>query len=83
MKISLPFILDPISKKPSVSLTNLIVSILFLLVAAALDLAGKVRDTSVALEYFGISSALYFSRRVTINGRSFSSESEKNKEENN
>lgn len=81
MKVSLPFVLDPITKKASVSLTNLVISILFLLVAAAMDLAGKVKDTSIALEYFGISSALYFSRRVNINGRNFSSESEQKNEE--
>lgn len=81
MKVSIPFVLDPITKKASVSLTNLVISILFLLVAAAMDLAGKVKDTSIALEYFGISSALYFSRRVNINGRSFSSESEQKNEE--
>lgn len=78
MRVKIPFVLDPLTNKPSVSLTNLVISILFLIVAAALDLAGKVRDTSVALEYFGVSSALYFSRRININGRSFSSESEKN-----
>lgn len=77
MQLKLPFIQDPITKKPSVSLTNLVISILFLLVAGALDLAGKVKGTSVALEYFGVSSALYFSRRINLNGRSFSSESEK------
>lgn len=76
MKINLPFILDPITKKPSVSLTNLAISIFFLLVSASLDLAGKVKDTSIATEYFGISSALYFSRRISINGRNYSSESE-------
>jgi hypothetical protein len=77
MQLKLPFIQDPITKKPSVSLTNLAISILFLLVAASLDLAGKVKNTSVALEYFGVSSALYFSRRINLNGREFSSESEK------
>jgi hypothetical protein len=81
MKVTIPFVLDPITKKASVSLTKLVISILFLLVSAALDLAGKVRDTSIALEYFGVSSALYFSRRININGRSFSSESEQKNEE--
>jgi len=77
MQLKLPFIQDPITKKPSVSLTNLAISTLFLLVAASLDLAGKVKDTSIALEYFGVSSALYFSRRINLNGREFSSESDK------
>lgn len=76
MKLKIPFVQDPITKVPSVSLTNLVISILFLLVAASLDLAGKVKGTSIALEYFGVSSALYFSRRINLNGRSFSAESE-------
>lgn len=79
MKVKIPFVQDPITKVPSVSLTNLVLSIIFLLVAAALDLAGKVKGTSVALEYFGVSSALYFSRRINLNGRSFSAESEEKK----
>jgi len=78
MQIKLPFVLDPATKKPSVSLTNLMISTVFLLVAAGLDLSGKVKDTSIALEYFGVSSALYFSRRISINGREFTSESDKN-----
>lgn len=78
MQIKLPFVLDPLTKKPSVSLTNLVISTVFLLVAAGLDLSGKVEDTSIALEYFGVSSALYFSRRISINGREFTSESDKN-----
>lgn len=76
MRLKLAFIQDPITKLPSVSLTNLVISILFLLVAASLDLAGKVKGTSIALEYFGVSSALYFSRRINVNGRSFTAESE-------
>jgi len=77
MQFKIPFVQDPITKKPSVSLTNLFISTIFLLVAASLDLTGKVEDTSIALEYFGVSSALYFSRRINLNGREFSSEGDK------
>lgn len=82
MRINIPIVVDPLTNKPSVSLTNLVISILFLLVSASLDLAGKVKDTSIAVEYFGISSALYFGRRLNINGRDFSSESEDKNEQN-
>jgi hypothetical protein len=74
--IKLAYIQDPITKQPSVSLTNLTISTLLLLVAAGLDLAGKVKSTSIALEYFGVSAALYFSRRINVNGKSFTAESE-------
>jgi hypothetical protein len=76
--IKLAYIQDPISKQPSVSLTNLVLSTIFLLVAAGLDLAGKVKGTSIALEYFGVSAALYFSRRINVNGKSFTAESDEN-----
>lgn len=79
--IKLAFIQDPITKLPSVSLTNLVISTLFLLIAASLDLAGKVKGTSIALEYFGVSSALYFSRRINLNGRSFTAESEEKQDD--
>lgn len=80
MKLKLPFVQDPITKLPSVSLSNLVISIFFLLIAAGLDLAGKVKGTSIALEYFGVSAALYFSRRINVNGRSFTAEREENKD---
>jgi len=80
MKLKLPFVQDPITKLPSVSLSNLVISILFLLIAAGLDLAGKVKGTSIALEYFGVSAALYFSRRINVNGRDFSAEREEKKD---
>lgn len=78
--IKLAFIQDPISKLPSVSLTNLVLSILLLLIATGLDLAGKVKGTSIALEYFGVSAALYFSRRINVNGRTFTAESDEKKD---
>jgi hypothetical protein len=76
--IKLAYIQDPITKQPSVSLTNLVISLVFLLVAGGLDLAGKVKGTSIALEYFGVSAALYFSRRINVNGKSFTAEREEN-----
>lgn len=64
MRIKMPWIVDPVNNKPSVSLTNLVVSILFLLVAGSLDLAGRVKNPSIAWEYFATSSVLYFGRRA-------------------
>lgn len=81
MNVRLAFVEDPVTNKPSVSLTNLVLSILFLLVAGGLDLAGITKGTSIALEYFGVSSALYFSRRINLNGRNFAAEGEKKDEQ--
>lgn len=66
MNISLAWILDPSTNKPSVSLTNLVISIAFLLTMSVLQALGKVQEVGSAMEYFGISSALYFSRRVNF-----------------
>jgi hypothetical protein len=68
MNIKIPFVEDPITKAPSVSLTILIVAVVAVLVGYGLDLADKVKDTSIALEFFGISAALYFGRRVGFKG---------------
>lgn len=77
MKLKFPWVIDPNTKLPSVSLTNLFIATLFLIVAASLHLAGKVETTSIAIEYFGISSALYFGRRINIGKKEFSSSKKK------
>lgn len=71
--LDLPWVVDPITKKPSVSLSNFVISGLFLLVIGALHVAGKVQETGIALEYFGISSALYFGRRFTFGSKVYES----------
>lgn len=63
---------DPKDGKPSVSLTVLWLSIAYLLTLGVLQAMGKVNDTGVAMEFFGISSALYFGRRVSFGGKDYS-----------
>lgn len=74
MKIRFAWIVDPTTKKPSVSLTNFVVSVVFLLTAASLNLADVVKDTSIAVEYLGISAALYFGRKFNFKGQSYEAE---------
>lgn len=71
------FLRDPVTGQPSVSLTLMIVSFLFLLVASGLEMAGVVKSTSMAFEMFGSTAALYFSRRLKLGKKSFSSEETK------
>lgn len=72
------FLIDPKTSTPSVSLTLLIISFIGVVVAGALQLAGKTETASVFLELFYANCALYFSRRFTMNGKSFdSTQSEK------
>lgn len=81
MKINLPWVVDPVKKQPSVSLTNFVISMLSVIVVGWLKVTGKVNDTSIFLEYFGISCALYFGRNLSISGRQY--QVEDIKEENN
>jgi hypothetical protein len=65
------WITDPTTKLKSVSLTMLAVSFVVVLVSAGLHMADKVKDTSVVMELFYTTAALYFSRRVSIKGKDF------------
>jgi hypothetical protein len=82
MKINLAWIVDPKDKKPSVALTNLVISIVFLLVVGVLNVMGKIQDTGIVMEYFGISAALYFGRRLSFGNKDYSAESEQSSESN-
>lgn len=55
---------DPKDNTPSVSLTILWISVVYLLTLGVLQVLGKVTETGIAMEFFGMSSALYFGRRV-------------------
>jgi hypothetical protein len=60
------YLTDPKDGKPSVSLTIVLISLLFLLTCGILDLLGKVEGTSIALEFFIIACSLYFGRRMSL-----------------
>jgi hypothetical protein len=66
MDLSRILIKDPKQKEPSVSLTMMLIAFIVALVAAGLDMAGKIKSTSVTLELFWGVTALYFGRRVTL-----------------
>lgn len=68
------FITDPRTKEPSVSLTLLLVTFASVLLAACLQMAGVISDTSVLTELFYANSALYFGRRFTFKNNNYSSE---------
>lgn len=57
---------DPKQKEPSVSLTMLLISFIIVLIAAGLEMAGKVKGTSVTLELFWGTAGLYFGRRTSL-----------------
>jgi len=57
---------DPKNGQYSVSLTILWISVVYLLTMGVLQALGKVQDVNVAMEFFGISSGLYFGRRVNF-----------------
>lgn len=71
MNLNLVWIEDPSSNKPSVSLTLLCVSFLGCIIGGALQISGKIENTSICLELFYGCTALYFGRKVTIGGKTF------------
>lgn len=79
MNLNLAWVVDPKEKEPSVSLTNFVLSTVFLLTMGTLQVTGVVESTGVAVEYFAISSALYFGRRIQFNGTK-TVQTEENKE---
>lgn len=65
---------DPKTGEQSISLTLLIVTFLCAIGAGALNMFGKTSSTSIFAELFYSSAALYFSRRFSIGGKSFSAD---------
>lgn len=61
----MPYLKDPKTKEPSVSLTFTVVSFLVVLTTIGLQLAKYTDSTSGALELFYGCAALYFSRRFS------------------
>jgi hypothetical protein len=74
MNLDKLWVQDPVQKSPSVSLTILVVTFLLVAGATVLHMLGKVSHTSAVVELFYSAAALYFGRRMSINGKSFSSE---------
>lgn len=81
MQIQLAWIVDPVSKKSSVSLTNLVLSTLVLVVSIGLHLYKGTIDTSSSIAYFGLSASLYFGRRLSIGNQVFNSQTDKQEKE--
>jgi len=64
-QFNLPFIVDPKTKEPSVSVSILVVAFVTALVAAGLEMSGKTTTSSISLELFYAASALYMGRKWT------------------
>ena len=71
MNINGAWLEDPVTNKPSVSLTLMVVSFIGVVVAEILQIAGKVETVSIGMELFGTCTALYFGRRFTFGGKSY------------
>ena len=66
---------DPSNKnKPSVSLTLLILSVIFVIITGTMQVLDIVKNTGPFLEMMYSFVALYFGRRFTFNDKKFSSE---------
>lgn len=74
MNLDRLFVDDPVTKQKSVSLTLLVYTFAATMLAGALHMAGVVSQTSLFSEILYSSTALYFGRRMSISGKSFSSD---------
>lgn len=74
MNIKLAWVVDPKTKETSVSLTNLVLSVLMLVTTHVLAITDKVKNNGLAEQYFWGSAALYFGRRFSIKGQEFNAE---------
>jgi len=63
--LNLPWVVDPKTKEPSVSLTLMIVSFVLALAAWALILAKKIEAPSIIMELFYSTACLYFGRKIS------------------
>ena len=56
---------DPVTGKPSVSLTLLVIAATICVIAEGLEMAGVVKTTSMSYEMFATACGLYFGRRFS------------------
>lgn len=74
------YITDPKDGKPSVSLTMLAVSFFTVLGFSISSVLDYSKEPGPLMELFYATAALYFSRRVTIGSKSFSSKGNESEE---
>lgn len=69
---NIPWIVDPVSKLASVSLTLVVISFGALLIGAGLEISEVTKTTSVLSETFYGCLATYLGRRLSIGTKQFS-----------
>lgn len=75
--MAVKYLVDPKTKKQSVSLTLMMISFVLLVILSTLKALEHVSSVGAFQELFYATAALYFGRRVNINNKLFSSEKEK------
>lgn len=73
--MNIPFVKDPVTGAESVTLTLTIVAFLATLVMGVLESIGKVQSTSILLELFWGTAAMYLGRRWAFKGKNVESSS--------
>lgn len=66
------YLTDPITKEKSVTLTFAVVSFLFVLGFAVANALEYSKEPGALMDLFYACAALYFGRRVNLNGKIFS-----------
>lgn len=68
---------DPKNKKPSVSLTLMVISFIIAIAVAILMVFKQVEQSGIILELFYGTSSLYFFRKLTFRGKNIQIEQDK------
>lgn len=68
------WVTDPVTKNKSVSLTMLMLSGVLIITFGILQIFGKVQSVGPFDNMFWSSAALYFGRRLGINGKNYSAD---------
>jgi len=63
-ELKVPFIVDPKTKEPSVSLSLLVTSFVLVVVGTVCHITKITESTSVLMELFYANTALYFGRKM-------------------
>jgi hypothetical protein len=62
-ELKIPFVIDPRTKEPSVSLSLLLTSFVLIVVGVICELTKLTESTSILMELFYANAALYFGRK--------------------
>lgn len=77
MDVSKLWVTDPSTRRKSVSLTILVLTLTLVIAACCAEMLGWIKTTSASVELFMSAAALYFGRKFTYKGQDYGSDQAK------